>query len=137
MVAAKSDKAHHGLTKLFAKHDMDRRYQALVWGMPPARHGYIDAPLGRHRTDRKRQAVRPDGKAAITHYSTLRDLPPIGCLLECVLETGRTHQIRVHMAHLGHRRIGHRPLCARDADRSAGTCWAYYDFLRQALHAAK
>ena len=143
MVAAKSDKAHHGLTKLFAKHDMDRRYQALVWGMPPERHGYIDAPLGRHRTDRKRQAVRPDGKEAVTHYSTLRDLPPIGCLLECVLETGRTHQIRVHMAHLGHGLVGDpvygKPLrAAQMPDQISRDLLGHLrDFPRQALHAAK
>ena len=55
---------------MFAAHDLDRRYHALVWGMPPARHGTIDAPLSRHRTDRKRQAVMERGRHAITHYKT-------------------------------------------------------------------
>ena len=143
MVVAKTDEAHHRLSKRFAKHDMDRRYQALVWGMPAERHSYIDAPLGRHRTDRKRQAVRPDGKHAITHYSTLRDLPPIGCLVECVLETGRTHQIRVHMSHIGHGLIGDpvygRPLrAAQMPDQTSRDLLAKLrNFERQALHAAK
>ena len=143
MVAAKTDEAHHGLSKLFAKHDMDRRYQAMVWGMPAERHGIIDAPLGRHRTDRKRQAVRPDGKDAVTHYSTLRDLPPIGCLLECVLETGRTHQIRVHMSHIGHGLVGDpvygKPLrSAQMPDQTSRDLLAKLrNFDRQALHAAK
>ncbi|MEK9728952.1 MAG: RluA family pseudouridine synthase, partial [Alphaproteobacteria bacterium] len=106
MVAAKTDIAHSRLSEMFAAPDLDRRYNALVWGMPAARHGTIDAPLGRHRTDRKRQAVMERGRHAITHYKTLRDLPPFGCLLECQLETGRTHQIRVHMAHLGHGVMG-------------------------------
>ena len=142
MVAAKTDEAHHGLSALFARHDMDRRYQAMVWGMPPERHGVIDAPLGRHRTDRKRQTVRPDGKAAITHYSTLRDLPPIGCLIECALQTGRTHQIRVHMTHLGHGLVGDpiygKPLrAAQMPDQlSRDLLSRLRGFERQALHAA-
>ena len=126
---------------MFAGHDLDRRYNALVWGMPAARHGTIDAPLGRHRTDRKRQAVMERGRHAITHYKTLRDLPPFGCLLECQLETGRTHQIRVHMAHLGHGVMGD-PLYGRPKragqmpDSHSRTALARLRaFPRQALHA--
>ena len=141
MVAAKTDIAHSRLSEMFAAHDLDRRYNALVWGMPAARHGTIDAPLGRHRTDRKRQAVMGRGRHAITHYKTLRDLPPFGCLLECQLETGRTHQIRVHMAHLGHGVMGD-PLYGRPKragqmpDSHSRTALARLRaFPRQALHA--
>ena len=141
MVAAKTDMAHSRLSEMFAAHDLDRRYHALVWGMPAARHGTIDAPLGRHRTDRKRQAVMERGRHAITHYKTLRDLPPFGCLLECRLETGRTHQIRVHMAHLGHGVMGD-PLYGRPKragqmpDSHSRTALARLRaFPRQALHA--
>jgi 23S rRNA pseudouridine1911/1915/1917 synthase len=141
MVAAKTDIAHSRLSEMFAAHDLDRRYNALVWGMPAARHGTIDAPLGRHRTDRKRQAVMERGRHAITHYKTLRDLPPFGCLLECRLETGRTHQIRVHMAHLGHGVMGD-PLYGRPKragqmpDSHSRTALARLRaFPRQALHA--
>ena len=141
MVAAKTDIAHSRLSEMFAAHDLDRRYHALVWGMPAARHGTIDAPLGRHRTDRKRQAVMERGRHAITHYKTLRDLPPFGCLLECRLETGRTHQIRVHMAHLGHGVMGD-PLYGRPKragqmpDSHSRTALARLRaFPRQALHA--
>ena len=140
MVAAKTDIAHSRLSEMFAAHDLDRRYNALVWGMPAARHGTIDAPLGRHRTDRKRQAVMERGRHAITHYKTLRDLPPFGCLLECRLETGRTHQIRVHMAHLGHGVMGD-PLYGRPKragqmpDSHSRTALARLRaFPRQALH---
>lgn len=141
MVAAKTDIAHSRLSEMFAAHDLDRRYHALVWGMPAARHGTIDAPLGRHRADRKRQAVMERGRHAITHYKTLRDLPPFGCLLECRLETGRTHQIRVHMAHLGHGVMGD-PLYGRPKragqmpDSHSRTALARLRaFPRQALHA--
>lgn len=141
MVAAKTDIAHSRLSEMFAAHVLDRRYNALVWGMPAARHGTIDAPLGRHRTDRKRQAVMERGRHAITHYKTLRDLPPFGCLLECQLETGRTHQIRVHMAHLGHGVMGD-PLYGRPKragqmpDSHSRTALARLRaFPRQALHA--
>ena len=141
MVAAKTDIAHSRLSEMFAAHDLDRRYNALVWGMPAARHGTIDAPLGRHRTDRKRQAVMERGRHTITHYKTLRDLPPFGCLLECRLETGRTHQIRVHMAHLGHGVMGD-PLYGRPKragqmpDSHSRTALARLRaFPRQALHA--
>ena len=102
MIAAKTAAAHSRLTDMFAAHDLDRRYQALVWGLPAMRADTVDAALARHPVDRKRQTVQPRGRHAITHYTTLRDLPPFGCLIECRLETGRTHQIRVHTQYAGH-----------------------------------
>lgn len=143
MIAAKTAAAHSRLTDMFAAHDLDRRYQALVWGLPAMRADTVDAALARHPVDRKRQAVQQRGRHAITHYTTLRDLPPFGCLIECRLETGRTHQIRVHMAHIGHgvigdplygkpKRAGQMPdTISRDALASLRA------FPRQALHAAR
>ncbi|MGB2051464.1 MAG: RluA family pseudouridine synthase [Candidatus Puniceispirillaceae bacterium] len=142
MIAAKTARAHARLTEMFAAHDLDRRYQALIWGLPANRADTIDAALARHPVDRKRQAVQARGRHAVTHYRTLRDLPPFGCLIECQLETGRTHQIRVHMAHIGHgvmgdplygkpKRAGQMPdTLSRDA------LLALRSFPRQALHAA-
>lgn len=143
MIVAKTAAAHSRLTDMFAAHDLDRRYQALVWGLPAMRADTVDAALARHPVDRKRQAIQPRGRHAITHYTTLRDLPPFGCLIECRLETGRTHQIRVHMAHIGHgvigdplygkpKRAGQMPdTISRDALASLRA------FPRQALHAAR
>lgn len=106
MIAAKTARAHARLTQMFSTHDLDRRYQALIWGIPSNKEDTIEASLARHPVDRKRQAVQPQGRHAVTHYSKLRNLPPFGCLVECQLKTGRTHQIRVHMAHIGHGVIG-------------------------------
>lgn len=120
MVVAKNEKAHSGLTAQFADHGksgpLERAYLALVWGMPDRNIGSIDAPLGRSNHNRLKQAVlKPDAhnaRHAITHYSVVRALDGKGdgianaCLLECRLETGRTHQIRVHMSHIGHPLLG-------------------------------
>ena len=142
MVSAKTDRAHIRLTEMFAAHDLERRYRTLVWGMPAERAGIVDQPLSRHRVDRKRQAVIPSGRQAVTHYRALSDLPPFGCLIECQLETGRTHQIRVHMAHLGHGVMGDplygKPLRASQMpDKiSREALSVIRAFPRQALHAA-
>ena len=142
MMAAKTDMAHQTLTRMFAAHDLDRRYQALVWGNHIDRQGTIDAPLGRAERDRKRQAVTAKGRHAITHWQMLRVYPPFGSLVECKLETGRTHQIRVHMAHIGHGVIGDplygRALRAQQMpDNLSRTCLSRLRaFGRQALHAA-
>ena len=141
MMAAKSEKAHVKLSKMFAKHALERRYQALVWGLPALRVGTIDAPLGRSKYDRKKMAVIESGKEAITHYQTVRDLPPFSALVECSLETGRTHQIRVHLSEMGYGIIGDpvygTPLrAAQMPDNSAKDTLAQLRlFERQALHA--
>ena len=142
MLAAKSDRVHQRLTEMFAAHDLDRRYHALVWGTIAERDGRIEAPLGRSNRDRKKQAVVPNGRHAATNWAGLRQLPPFASLVECKLETGRTHQIRVHMAHMGHGVIGD-PLYGRALrsgqmpDAVSRDCLAALrDFARQALHAA-
>jgi len=114
MVAAKTDNAHRALSKQFAEKaegPLKRGYLALVWGAPDRPKGTIDAPLGRHTYARDKQAVRESGRPAVTHWHVLERFPgpdgkPIASLLACTLETGRTHQIRVHLAHIGHPILG-------------------------------
>lgn len=110
MVVAKTDLAYDSLTAQFADHgrtgDLERAYTALVWGQPYPRSGTIDAPLGRSKKNRVKMAVVPlaEGREAITHYHLIETLEPEAnltvSLIECQLETGRTHQIRVHFAHI-------------------------------------
>ena len=115
MVVAKTDRAHQALAAQFADHGrsgpLKRGYLALVWGAPQRPKGTINAPLARHPKSRDRIAVRTGGRAAITHWQVLEryrgtDGKPVASLLECRLETGRTHQIRVHLAHAGHPVLG-------------------------------
>jgi 23S rRNA pseudouridine1911/1915/1917 synthase len=110
MVAAKTDAAHQGLSKLFAAHDIERTYIALVRGAPEPASGAIATQIGRARFDRQRMAVlKSGGREAITHYkveatwgeNTSKGFRPLAARVACTLETGRTHQIRVHMAHKG------------------------------------
>ena len=115
LVVAKTDRAHRALAAQFADHgrsgDLERAYLALVWGVPKPPRGTIDAPIRRDPKSRVRMAVRSGGRHAVTHYAVRAtyegaDGKPVASLVECRLETGRTHQIRVHMAHLGHPLLG-------------------------------
>jgi 23S rRNA pseudouridine1911/1915/1917 synthase len=115
MVVAKNDRAHKSLTEQFADHgrtnEMRRGYMALVWGVPNRLRGTGKAPIDRHPHAREKMAVRDSGREAITHWEILesfngRDGKPVASLLACQLETGRTHQIRVHLAHIGHPLLG-------------------------------
>lgn len=104
LVIAKSEKAMSGLARQFFDHSIDRVYQALVWGEPEEESGTINVNLGRSLKDRRITAAFPQGdigRTAITHYKVLRNLRYV-TLIECKLETGRTHQIRAHMKHIGH-----------------------------------
>lgn len=153
MVVAKNDKAHKNLSEAFADHglngDLERAYLALVWGTPNQPSGVIEAHLGRSTKDRLKQAVvaesREDARHAVTHFTVVErfgqkpDGTAVASLVECRLETGRTHQIRVHMSHIGHPLIG---------DQDYGQAFktkvnklpeplatTVRDFHRQALHA--
>jgi 23S rRNA pseudouridine1911/1915/1917 synthase len=115
MVIAKNDAAHASLSEQFADHgrtgEMRRGYLAFVWGVPNRQRGTIDAPIDRHPYAREKMAVREGGREAVTHWEIRevfngRDGKPVASLLACQLETGRTHQIRVHLAHIGHPLLG-------------------------------
>jgi 23S rRNA pseudouridine1911/1915/1917 synthase len=148
LVVAKTDRAHRALSRQFADHGrslpLRRGYLAFVWGAPERPRGTIDKPIGRHPHARERMAVRADGREAVTHWELLERYPgskgvPVASLLACRLETGRTHQIRVHLASIGHPLLGddvygggfktkaaQLPPAARAALKTLG---------RQALHA--
>lgn len=105
IIAAKNDAAHAALAAQLQDHTLARTYEAIVVGNLRDDSGTVDAPIARHPTDRKRMAVVPDGRRAVTHWTALERCG--GCTrVECRLETGRTHQIRVHMAYLGHPLLG-------------------------------
>ena len=152
LVVAKTDHAHRALSEQFADHgregELERGYLALVWGAPPRPHGTIDAPIGRHKTSRTKMTIVPvarGGREAVTHYQALATFghgpEPIASLLECTLATGRTHQVRVHLASIGRPLVGDpvygqgfksklRKLPEPVHEKLAG-------FNRQALHAAQ
>jgi 23S rRNA pseudouridine1911/1915/1917 synthase len=136
LVVAKTDVAHEGLAAQFARHSIDRRYLAITAGIPVPASGSVDAPLARSAANRKKMAIVEGdrGKRAVTHYRIIQALKD-AAMVECRLETGRTHQVRVHMASIGHPLLGdpvygrtrpaHRELLKR------------LNFHRQALHAAQ
>jgi 23S rRNA pseudouridine1911/1915/1917 synthase len=134
MVAAKTDRAHEGLAKQFAAHSIDRRYKAIVNGRPAPAAGTVDAPLARSPANRKKVAIVSTGKRAVTHYSTQERLRE-AALVECRLETGRTHQVRVHMASIGHALLGD-PVYGRTKQAHRAVLETL-GFRRQALHAAR
>ncbi|WP_240789931.1 RluA family pseudouridine synthase [Roseomonas sp. HF4] len=141
MVVAKTERAHRTLSDAFAARDLDRAYLALAWGLPSPSKGEVTAPIGRHPADRKRMAVvERGGKSATTRFAVQRAWGAAVSLVECRLLTGRTHQIRVHMAHLGHPLVGdpvylrRTPAAARGLPEATRT--GLLAFPRQALHAA-
>ncbi|MBL4612627.1 MAG: RluA family pseudouridine synthase [Emcibacter sp.] len=159
MVAAKTDRAHQKLAKQFAKHSLERAYLAVVWGVPNPAAGIIHEKIGRDSRNRLKMAVVPweskRGREAITHYqvvrrlepkrktfdrgSALKRLAPSLSLVECRLETGRTHQVRVHMSYIRHPLVGDPfygkggPMQSKNFSEAAQD--AINDFKRQALHA--
>lgn len=106
LVIAKNDEAHNILAKQFKEHSIKREYYALVEGKFNKIEGKIDKPIGRNKKDRLKMAIVEDGKRAVTHYEVLEQYNNNTSLVKCVLETGRTHQIRVHMASIGHPLVG-------------------------------
>lgn len=142
MVVAKTQLANDALTAAFAARDLDRAYLALCWGLPASLSGEIEGAIGRDPRDRKRMAVvARGGKPAVTRYRTQRAWGTAVALLECRLATGRTHQIRVHLASRGHPIVGDpvylRRIPAPARTLPEATRRLLLDFPRQALHAAQ
>ena len=128
LVVAKNDSAHISLSAQISAHTFARKYASIVIGTPKSEKGTVDAPIGRHPTDRKRMAIRADGRNAVTHYEVQEQLNGYS-RLELQLKTGRTHQIRVHMASLGHPVLGdpvyggdRTPFARAQATRLCGQC---------------
>jgi 23S rRNA pseudouridine1911/1915/1917 synthase len=136
MLVAKTDVAHEGLAKQFAAHSIDRRYRAIVSAVPRLASGKVDAPLARSSANRKKIAVQEEGrgKRAVTHWRVIEPLKD-AALVECRLETGRTHQVRVHMASIGHALLGD-PVYGGGA-KSHRKLLQELGFHRQALHSAE
>jgi 23S rRNA pseudouridine1911/1915/1917 synthase len=148
MVVAKNDRAHQSLTAQFADHGrtgpMQRGYMAFVWGVPGRQRGTVDAPIDRHVYAREKMAVREGGREAVTHWEMQasyngRDGKPVASLIACQLETGRTHQIRVHLAHIDHPLMGDQVYGSHFKTKAGhlgpGAQAALAALGRQALHA--
>lgn len=140
LVVAKNDLAHRGLCEQFAEHSIERTYFAIVYGVPVPAAGKIETQIGRSPYDRKKMAVLQNGgKMAVTNYKTIKNFAGIAAQVQCNLETGRTHQIRVHMAHIGCNLIGDQLYVK---SKKTGIRFAnpeqkdfVLNFPRQALHA--
>lgn len=146
MVVAKNDAAHQGLSAQLADRTLSREYLALVLHVPMPARGRVDQPIGRHGSHRLKMAVTKNGREAATNYKVVENYKGACALVECALESGRTHQIRVHMSHLGHPLVGDalygpQPTALRAALKKAGyepeTIEQVMEFPRQALHAAR
>ncbi len=148
MVVAKTDAAHQALAAQFADHgrtgSLQRGYLAFAWGVPDRPKGRIEAPIDRHPHARDKMAVRPNGRDAVTHWELTETFPgtdgkPVASLVSCRLETGRTHQIRVHLAHIGHPLLGDDTYGAGFRTKAAHLTLQAQETLaalhRQALHA--
>ncbi|MFP6711148.1 MAG: RluA family pseudouridine synthase [Rhodospirillales bacterium] len=145
IVAAKNDIAHRGLAAQFSDHSLDRAYKAVVWGVPKSKSGEIEGNIGRNPRNRKKMAiVKRGGKHALTHYKVEKriglDNVYWASLIECRLETGRTHQIRVHMTSMGHPIIGDPIYGSKNAKKSKNDVSIVFQntvktLNRQALHA--
>lgn len=140
MVVAKNDIAHVSLSEQFAAHSLERAYQAVVWGVPNPKEGRIEGNIGRSPQNRKKMAmVKSGGKTAVTNYRYIKAVGTFASLVECRLETGRTHQIRVHMSEKGHTVVGDA-LYGRTPSRvlrmlSSEQKAEFSQFTRHALHA--
>jgi len=138
LVVAKTESAHHGLSLAFKRRNVDKRYLAVCYGVPAEMDGFVEAPIDRHPSERQRMGVVVGGRQARTLYEVQKSMAGAAVLL-CKPVTGRTHQIRVHMAHMGHALVGD-PLYAGRQWRNLADprhVVACRDFPRQALHAAR
>jgi len=140
MVVAKHDRSHHSLSEQFSDRSIERAYKAVVWGVPAPLQGEITGNIGRSPRNRKKMAVvGRGGKVALTRYRLLEAFGDVASLIECRLATGRTHQIRVHMAHIGHPLIGDPVYGRVGAGRLKGLSDAAKELVlaldHQALHA--
>ncbi len=140
LVVAKTIEAQHALVMMLQDHDISREYDAITYGVPKRMRGTVDAPIARHPNQRTHMAIRQDGKEAVTHYEVEAQFGSAFAYIKCALETGRTHQIRVHMKSIGHPLVGdvtygggfRRPKGASDE-----LVEVLRNFDRQALHARR
>ena len=141
IVAAKNDLSHISLSSQFKSHSIKRSYLALVLGVPTINNGTINEPIGRHKIHRKKMAVSSNGKNAITHWHIRKSFKNLASIIECNLETGRTHQIRVHLSHIGYNIVGDKIYGSSkinkiyNINKNKKMISVINSFPRQALHA--